>query len=143
MNSGLKFSPVNMEARKEIDFRSGDTIRVWSKIKEGKDKFRLQAFEGIVLARKHGAETGATFTVRRTASGIGVERIFPLYSPMIDKIELVKRSRSRRSKLYYVRDKAAKEIRKKMKSEVVRVVKKGSVTTQEAVIKEEPVEVAE
>ena len=80
-----------------------------------KDKTRLQAFEGLVLARKHGTEAGATFTVRRVASGVGVERIFPLYSPNIDKVELLKRSKTRRSKLYYIRDKAAKEINRKMR----------------------------
>jgi len=76
----------------------------------------LQAFEGIVLARKHGKEIGATFTVRRIASGVGVERIFPIFSPMIDKIEIVKKSRARRSKLYYVRNKAIKDVRRKMRS---------------------------
>ena len=121
-----------MEARKKLDFRSGDTVRVWSKILEEKTekkkgakkeasksaeaKFRLQAFEGIVLARKHGTEIGATFTVRKIASGVGVERIFPLYSPMTDKIEITKRSRARRSKLYYIREKAVKDVRKKIRS---------------------------
>src|SRR5258708_1956179 len=105
-----------MDARKALDFKSGDTIRVWSKIKDEKGKFRTQAFEGMVLARKHGTETGATFTVRRVASGEGVERIFPLYSPMVDKIEIVRRSRARRSKLYYIRTKAVKDVRRKMRS---------------------------
>ena len=77
-----------MEERVAIGLRSGDTIRVWQKIKEG-EKSRLQAFEGLVLARKHGDEPGATFTVRKTIDGVGVERIFPLYSPMIDEIEIV------------------------------------------------------
>ncbi len=107
-------SAVDIEARKKLDIRSGDTVRVWQKIKE-KDKFRLQAFEGIVLARKHGAEAGATFTVRKVMDGVGVERIFPLYSPMIDSIELVRRSKVRRSKLYFIREKAAKEIRRQMR----------------------------
>jgi len=80
-----------------------------------KKKYRLQAFEGLVLARKHGNETGATFTVRKVASGVGVERIFPLFTPMIDRIELVKRSTVRRSKLYYVREKAVRDVRRKMK----------------------------
>lgn len=110
----IKISPVNMEERKKIDIRSGDTVRVWQKIQE-KGKTRLQAFEGLVLARKHGAEAGATFTVRRVASGVGVEKIFPLYSPMIDKIEILKRSKVRRSKLYYIREKVAREIRKQMR----------------------------
>ena len=112
----IKFSPVDIEARKKLDFRAGDTIRVWSKIKDEKGKFRTQAFEGMVLARKHGNEAGGTFTVRRVASGVGVERIFPLFSPMIDKVELVKKARAKRSKLYYVRTKAVKDIRRKMRN---------------------------
>lgn len=108
-------SPVNIDHRKNLDIRTGDTVRVWLKVVE-KGKTRLQAFEGLVLARKHGTEAGATFTVRKIASGVGVERIFPLYSPSIDKIELIKRAKTRRSKLYYIRDKAAKEIRRKMRA---------------------------
>ncbi len=114
--SKIKFSPVDIEARAKLDFKSGDTIRVWSKIKDEKGKFRTQAFEGMVLARKHGTEAGGTYTVRRIASGVGVERIFPLYSPMVDKIEIVRRANARRSKLYYVRTKAVKDVRKKMRS---------------------------
>src|SRR5665811_1132301 len=104
----IKFSPVDINARKKLDFQSGDTIKVWSKIIDEKGKSRLQAFEGMVLARKHGTEAGATFTVRKIASGVGVERIFPLYSPVIDKVELIKKARARRSKLYYIRTKAKK-----------------------------------
>jgi len=112
----IKFSPVDIEARKALDFKAGDTVNVSSKILDEKGKYRLQDFEGIVLARKHGAEAGATFTVRRVASGVGVERIFPLYSPLVDKIEITKRSRARRSKLYYIRTKAVKDVRSKMRS---------------------------
>jgi len=108
-------SPVNVELRKKIDIRPGDTIRVWQKIEEDKGKFRLQAFEGLVLARKHGREAGGTFTVRKVVDSIGVERTFPLYSPMIDSIEMVRRSKVRRAKLYFVREKATKEIRKQMR----------------------------
>ena len=108
-------SPVNTEERAKLDLRSGDTIRVWQKIQE-KGKVRLQAFEGLVLARKHGTEAGATFTVRRVASGVGVEKIFPLYSPVIDKIEVLKRSKVRRAKLYHIREKAAKEISRQMRN---------------------------
>ena len=110
----IKFSPVDIEARAKLDFRAGDTVKVWQRVKEG-DKSRLQAFEGLVIARKHGRESGATFTLRKVSSGVGVERIFPLYSPTIEKIEIVSRSKVRRAKLYYVRAKAAREIRKKMK----------------------------
>jgi large subunit ribosomal protein L19 len=108
-------APVNKAARKALDIRSGDTVRVQQRIVE-KGKLRLQAFEGLVIAVKHGKEAGATFTVRRVASGVGVEKIFPLYSPMIDSIETVKRSKVRRAKLYHVRDKAAKEIRRQMRN---------------------------
>lgn len=113
-----KLSPVDVEKRKVLDIRAGDTVRVWTKIKEKDGKIRLQAFEGIVLSRKHGTESGAMFTVRRVASGVGVEKIFPLYTPSIDKVEIIRRARVRRAKLYYVREKAAKEIKKKMRSEI-------------------------
>ena len=108
-------SPVKVAERKKLDIRSGDNVRVWQKIQE-KGKTRLQAFEGLVIACKHGKEAGATFTVRRVASGVGVEKIFPLYSPMIDSIETLKRSKVRRSKLYHIRDKASKEIRRQMRN---------------------------
>ena len=108
-------STVNLEARKTLDIRPGDLVRVWQKIEEDKGKFRLQAFEGIVLSHKHGREAGATFTVRKVVGGIGVERTFPLYSPMVDEIELVRRSKVRRAKLYFIRRKAAKEIRHQMR----------------------------
>ena len=113
-------SPVKIADRQKLDLRAGDTVRVYQKIQE-KGKTRLQVFEGLVLARKHGREAGGTFTVRRVASGVGVEKIFPLYSPMIDKIEVVKRSKVRQSKLYHIRDKAAKEIRRQMRN--LRLVK--------------------
>lgn len=114
MEETFVFTPIDVKARKSLDFNSGDNIRVWSKI-EDKGKYRLQAFEGIVLARKHGTSPTATFTVRKVSNGVGVERVFPLYSPMIDKIEITKKTKTRRSKLYYIRDKAVKEIRRKMK----------------------------
>lgn len=107
-------SSVKIEERKTLDIRPGDTVKVWQKIQE-KGKTRLQAFEGLVLARKHGTEAGATFTVRKVIDGVGVEKIFPLYTPMIDKIELLRRSKVRRAKLYFVREKAAKEIRRQMR----------------------------
>src|SRR3954466_15504222 len=109
------FSSVDTDTRSKLDLRSGDTVRVWQKIQE-KGKTRLQAFEGLVLARKHGSEAGATFTVRRVASGVGVEKVFPLFSPMIDKIEIMKRSKVRRAKLYHIREKAAKDIRRQMRN---------------------------
>ncbi len=114
-------SPVNIKERQALDIRSGDTVRVTQKIiekdkKTGKPKTRLQAFEGLCLAVKHGKEAGGTFTIRKVASGVGVERIFPIFSPMIEKIEVVKRSKVRRAKLYHIRKKAAKEIRRQMRN---------------------------
>jgi large subunit ribosomal protein L19 len=111
-----KLSPVNVEARAKLDFNTGDTVKVWSKILDEKGKSRLQAFEGIVLTRKHGKEIGATFTVRKVSLGVGVERIFPLYSPNIDKIEITKKARARKVKLYYVRNKAVRDVRRKLRS---------------------------
>jgi large subunit ribosomal protein L19 len=114
MKNKVTVSSVDMEARKNMDLRPGDTVRVFQKIEE-KGKFRLQIFEGLVLARKHGTEAGGTFTVRRVSSGVGVEKIFPLYSPMIDHVEIVKRARVRRAKLYYIRDKVAREARRQLR----------------------------
>jgi large subunit ribosomal protein L19 len=103
-----------MATLENLNFRPGDIVKVWQKIKEG-DKTRLQAFEGLIIARKHGNEPGATFTVRKMVGDVGVERIFPLYSPNIEKVDTISRSKVRRAKLYYIREKAAKVIRKKMK----------------------------
>jgi len=110
----MQISPVNMDARKKLDMRTGDTVRVMQKIEE-KGKTRLQPFEGLILAMKHGKENGATFTVRRVANGFGVEKIFPLYSPMIESIEVTKRSKVSKSKLYHIRETALKQISKRMK----------------------------
>ncbi|HEY4517034.1 MAG TPA: 50S ribosomal protein L19 [Candidatus Paceibacterota bacterium] len=110
----ITISPVDIAKRRSLDMRPGDTVRVTQKIIE-KGKQRLQAFEGLVLAKKHGKEAGGTFTVRRVASGVGVERIFPLYSPMIENIEIVKRSRVRRAKLYFIREKVAREARRQLR----------------------------
>lgn len=114
METAIKLYPDKNAKRGKLDLRSGDTVRVVQKVKEG-DKTRLQAFEGLVIARKHGREAGGTFTVRRVVSGVGVEKIFPLYSPVIDKIEIIRRAKVRRAKLYYIREKSAKRIRRKMK----------------------------
>lgn len=125
-------SPVNVEKRQEIDIRPGDTVKVTVKIPEGDGEFRFQVFEGIVLARKHGTEAGATFTVRKVISGVGVEKIFPLYSPMIDKIEITKRSKTRRAKLYHIRDKAAREIRRQMRRMIQVDISTGSDEEEKA-----------
>ncbi len=130
MAEAIKISTVNKSERVKLGLRAGDMVKVWQKIKE-KDKTRLQAFDGLVLAVKHGTEAGATFTVRKVASGVGVEKIFPLYSPMIDKIDILKRSKVRRAKLYHVREKAAKEVRRQMRN----------VRTEKAVVDEASAEV--
>lgn len=127
----LTLAKINRSERKNINMKAGDTVRVYQKIQE-KGKTRLQVFEGLVLARKHGGEAGATFTVRKSSGGWGVERIFPLFSPMIDKIEVMRRAKTRRAKLYYIRDKAAKEISKRMKIELIKA-RKGIVDEPEEV----------
>src|SRR3989338_2865719 len=96
------------------DIRSGDTVQVHQRIKEG-DKERIQVFEGLVLARKHGRGVNATITVRKVSQGVGIERIFPIHSPMIAKIEIVKRSKVRKAKLYYLRTAKGKKAKLKAK----------------------------
>jgi len=121
-------SPVNIDERKELGVKPGDTVRVHQKIQE-RGKTRIQLFEGLVIAVKHGAEAGATFTVRTTLSGIGVEKIYPLYSPNIDKIEIVKRSKVRRSKLYFIREKVAREMRRQLRR--MRIMDRTTVSEKE------------
>jgi large subunit ribosomal protein L19 len=92
-------------------FRPGDTVKVHVKIKEG-DKYRIQVFEGVVIARKHNG-ISSTFTVRKVSSGYGVERIFPTNSPIIEKMEVVKSGKVRRARLYYLRGRRGKAARLK------------------------------
>ena len=92
------------------DFQPGDTVRVHVRIKESETKERLQVFEGVVIARKHGG-VRETVTVRKTSFGVGVERIFPLHATIVDHIDVVKRGRVRRAKLYYLRDLRGKAAR--------------------------------
>lgn len=94
-------------------FRPGDTVKVHARIKEG-EKERIQVFQGVVI-RKRGSRMGATFTVRKVSYGIGVERIFPLHAPFIDKVEILTRGRVRRSRLYYLRNLKGKAARIKEK----------------------------
>jgi len=95
--------------RKTPDFSHGDTVRVWVKVREG-EKERLQAFEGVVIARS-GSGLQESFTVRKISYGEGVERVFPLFSPNVDRIEVVRRGKVRRAKLYYLRDRRGKSAR--------------------------------
>lgn len=97
------------------DIKPGWTIKVYQKIKEG-NKTRIQAFDGTVIAKKHGNGLNGTITVRKVSNGIGIEKTYPIHLPSIDKVEVVKKNKVRRAKLYYLRDKSAREIRKKMKS---------------------------
>ena len=94
-------------------FEVGDTVKVHVLIKEG-DRERIQVFEGTVIAKKHGG-VAETFTVRRVAHGCGVERVFPLHSPHVDKVEVVRQGRVRRAKLYYLRDRVGKAAKVKSK----------------------------
>ncbi|PID73994.1 MAG: 50S ribosomal protein L19 [Desulfobacterales bacterium] len=91
------------------DFKAGDTVKVHVKIREG-EKERVQVFQGVVIGRKNGM-MNASFTVRKVSYGVGVERIFPLHSPIIDKIEVITRGRVRRSKIYYLRNLRGKAAR--------------------------------
>src|SRR5271168_1261308 len=110
------------------EFRSGDTVRIHVRLREAeiekgkeKEKERIQTFEGVVISRR-GQLLSATFTVRRVSFGIGVERIFPVHSPMIAQIEVVRRGKVRRSKLYYLRERKGKAARIRDKERVVEKV---------------------
>jgi len=113
-----------MEEKKETELKPGMTVRIYQKIKElnakGEEKERVQYFEGLIIARKHKKEIGATITVRKISDGVGVEKIFPLSLPTITKIEIKKIAEVRRAKLYYLRDGSNK---KKLKEKVVKAEK--------------------
>jgi large subunit ribosomal protein L19 len=122
------FADKNNPASRWDDLKPGMTVRVYQKLKEG-EKGKATIFEGIIIARKHGTEPGATITVRRAVGGYGVEKVYPLRLPSIEKIDVVKTGRTRRAKLYYLREKTAKEIRKKTRAEAVAAK---AVTAEEA-----------
>ncbi len=107
-------------------FRAGDTVRVHVKIKEG-EKYRIQVFEGVVIAKKNNG-ISSTFTVRKVSLGYGVERIFPIHSPIIEKIEVVKSGKVRRARLYYLRGLRGKAARLK---EAARVERKPEPASEE------------
>jgi len=100
------------------DIRPGQTVKVYQRIKEGA-KERVQPFEGLVLATKHGRGLDGTFTVRKIAEGVGVERVYPLHSPTIEKIEILKDSKVSKAKLYYMRKRSGKKARMKSKDYIV------------------------
>ncbi|NLZ74683.1 50S ribosomal protein L19 [Candidatus Falkowbacteria bacterium] len=102
----------------KLELKPGMTVRVYQKIKElnskGEEKERVQYFEGMIIARKHNKEVGATITVRKISDGIGVEKIFPLNLPTITKIEIKKEAKVKRAKLYYLRDGYKKKLKEKV-----------------------------
>jgi large subunit ribosomal protein L19 len=111
-----QFAAAHNPANRFGDLRVGMTVRVHQKLKEG-EKGKATQFEGIIIAHKHGDEPGATITVRRATGGYGVEKVYPLRLPSIEKIEVIKNGRTRRAKMYYLREKTAKEIRRKTRAE--------------------------
>jgi large subunit ribosomal protein L19 len=123
-----KLDAVRRERLKENlpDFRSGDTVKVMVRVREG-DKERLQAFEGVCIGRR-GAGVSATFTVRKVSAGVGVERIFPLHSPSVAEIELVRKGRVRRAKLYYLKELSGKAARIRERQEALGVTPPDATT---------------
>lgn len=105
------------------DIKPGDTIKVHQKIKEG-DKERIQIFEGVVIARKHGKGISATITVRKVVDGVGVERVFPIHSPSVEKFEIARHAKVRRAKLYYLRTAKGKKAKLKRKDFAVAIAEK-------------------
>ena len=102
----------NPSLKNEVpEFAVGDTVKVHVRIQEG-DKYRIQVFEGTVIAKKHGG-VSETFTVRRVAHGCAVERVFPVHSPVVEKVEVVRLAKVRRAKLYYLRDRVGKAAKTK------------------------------
>jgi len=120
-----KFDTFNKAYLKQDlpDIRPGDTVRVFQKIREG-DKEKIQVFEGVVIARKHGKGVSSTITVRRVISGIGIEKIYPLHSPVIEKIEVLKRGKTRRAKLYYLRQAKGRRAKLKRKEFIAAIAEK-------------------
>jgi large subunit ribosomal protein L19 len=122
--TGKLLEKFNKEQLKNVpDIKPGDTIKVHQKIKEG-DKERIQIFEGVVIARKHGKGISATITVRKVVDGVGVERVFPVHSPSIDKVEVIKHGKVRRAKLYYLRTAKGKKAKLKKKDFAVAIADK-------------------
>jgi large subunit ribosomal protein L19 len=131
MNTVHTFANANNPANRWNDLKVGWTVRVHQKMKEG-EKGKASVFEGIIIAKKHGDEPGASITVRRVTGVYGVEKVYPLRLPSIEKIEVVKQGRTRRSKMYYLRDKTAREIRRKTRAEAVAAQKQAAVAGPEA-----------
>ncbi len=122
-----QFNASNMNAAMP-DIRPGDTVKVHQKIKEG-DKERIQLFEGVVIARKHGKGVTSTITVRKVVEQVGVERIFPVHSPVVAKIEVVKSAKVRRSKLYFLREAKGRKAKLKKKDFAVAIAEEPTPVT--------------
>lgn len=141
-----KLISFNLKQRKPLDtpeFQAGDVVKIYRKIKEG-SKERVQSFQGTIIAIKGGQSSSRTITVRKVSFGVGVEIVFPLSSPQIEKIEFIKRTRARRAKLYFVRDKSVKVLSKKLKEVAVKgFVAKKSKEEAATGITEETTETAE
>lgn len=144
MNKTLVEFNLNQRKSKNYpEFKTGDIVKVHRRIKEG-GKERVQIFEGIIIAKKGGQSSSPMITVRKVSSGVGVELVLPVYSSSIDKIEVVKKAKVKRSKLYYIRDKSAKSLRLKYKDMAKfgaseEPAKEEIVETKEAVIENEEV----
>lgn len=127
MNKTLtEFNLDQRKAKNYPEFKTGDIVKVHRRIKEG-GKERVQIFEGIIIAKKGGQSSSPTITVRKVSNGVGVELVLPVYSPSIDTIEVVKKAKVKRAKLYYIRDKSAKSLRLKYKD----IAKFGAVEEEE------------
>ena len=134
------FNKVQMKVNPDI--RPGDTIRVHQKIKEG-DKDRIQIFEGLVIGKKHGVGINSNITVRKVVDGVGVERIYPVNSPSIEKIEIIRSSKVKRSKLYYLRTAKGKRAKLKNKDLAIAIALQETKAVKEEaeVVSETPVEI--
>ena len=129
MNKTLTEFNLNQRKVKNYpEFKTGDIVKVHRRIKEG-EKERVQIFEGIIIAKKGGQSSSPTITVRKVSNGVGVELVLPVYSPSIDTIEVVKKAKVKRAKLYYIRDKSAKSLRLKYKD----IAKFGAVEEEKEV----------
>ncbi len=136
-----KLIAFNKKQRREFpelpELQAGDVVKVYRKIKEG-SKERTQMFQGMVIATRGGQSASQTITVRKVASGVGVELVLPLNSPQIEKIEFVKRTTARRSKLYFVRDKSVKVLSRKLKEVALKDSRKAKGPVASEVVQEVP-----
>lgn len=136
MNNKLLDFNLSQRTVKNIpELKTGDIVKVYRKIKEGA-KERIQVFEGMIIAKKGGQSSSPIITVRKISGGVGVELVLPIYSPSIEKIEIVKKAKVRRSKLYYIRDKSAKSLRLKYKD----MASFAGIEEEKPVVEEEKIE---